>query len=321
MLLSLFFTGFVLLAFPLAQSFAAVLLVTLLWSVVSEAYRPSSLAVIMDLTTPDQRKAAYAVHRLAINIGMSFGPAIGGFIVLVSYPMLFYVNGLTSILSGLVFVLLPWRIIQKKTEPSASMAIDKSSADTTSPFTDATLLYFLMALLPAIIVFFQHSSSMSLFLVNDLQLPESAYGILFTINTGLIIFLEVSMNLAMADWPHRKALALGTFLMAAGFGSMAFATDMITSALTVVIWTFGEMILLPTAAAYMGQIAPPARRGEYMGYYQMSFGIAFIIGPWIGLQLYENYSGQILWMVMFLIGILSTMMMLRLRENKEQNPY
>ncbi len=314
MLLSLFLTGFVLMAFPFAQDFAVVLLVTVVWSVVSEAYRPSSLAVIMDLSSPEQRKAAYAVHRLAINIGMSFGPAVGGFLVLVSYPMLFYVNGLTSIISGLVFVLLPWRVVERPDVKASGSEPEETGK--ANPFTDTKLIYFLLAMLPAIIVFFQHSSSMSLFLVNDLHLPESAYGILFTINTGLIIFIEVSLNLAMASWRHRTALALGTFLVAAGFGAMALASDMLTAAITVVIWTFGEMIMLPTAAAYMGQIAPPERRGEYMGYYQMSFGIAFIIGPWIGLQVYEHYSGQTLWVVMFLIGLLSSMMMWRLKEHE-----
>lgn len=122
------------------------------------------------------------------------------------------------------------------------------------------------------------------------------------------------MNIAMAHWTHRRALTLGTFLIAAGFGAMALADGMLTAALTVVIWTFGEMITLPAAAAYMGQIAPPARRGEYMGLYQMTFGLAFIIGPWLGLQLYDHFNAHILWGAMFGIGLIGTLMMGRLRE-------
>ena len=317
MLLSLFLTGIVLLLFPLVTDFIFVMVIAMIWSVVSEAYRPSSLAVIMDLTVPEQRKAAYALHRLAINIGMSFGPAIGGFLVLVSYPMLFIVNGATTLVSGLVFLLLPWHVTE---HPSAEKD-EQRSLDSIEPkisaFKDRTMIYFLAAMLPSIIVFFQHSSSMSLFLVNDLLLPESAYGILFTVNTGLIILIEVAMNIAMAHWPHRRALALGTFLIAAGFGGMALAEGMWSVALTVVIWTFGEMITLPTAAAYMGQVAPPARRGEYMGLYQMMFGLAFITGPWLGLQLYEHFNASVLWTSMFGIGLIGTLMMMRLREKPE----
>lgn len=309
MLLSLFLTGIVLLIFPLAIDFWVVLIIAMIWSIVSEAYRPSSLAVIMDLSSPEQRKAAYALHRLAINIGMSFGPALGGFLVLVSYPMLFIVNGATTLLAGLVFLLLPWHVQEHRQEPTENI----SAEPMISAFKDRAMIYFLIAMLPVIIVFFQHSSSMSLFLVNDLRLPESAYGILFTVNTGLIILIEVAMNIAMAHWTHRRALTLGTFLIAAGFGAMALADGMLTVALTVVIWTFGEMITLPAAAAYMGQIAPPARRGEYMGLYQMMFGLAFIVGPWLGLQLYDHFGGHVLWAAMFGIGLVGTLMMGRLR--------
>lgn len=316
MLLSLFLSGIVLLAYPLATGFWMVFLATMIWSVVSEAYRPSSLAVIMDLTSPEQRKAAYALHRLAINIGMSFGPAIGGFLVLVSYPMLFIVNGATALISGLVFILLPWRVQEHPSVPAIKKSVSDPAEPKVSAFKDRAMIYFLAAMLPVIIVFFQHSSSMSLFLVNDLLLPESAYGILFTVNTGLIILIEVAMNLAMAHWSHRRALTLGTFLIAAGFGSMALANGMMSVALTVVIWTFGEMITLPTAAAYMGQIAPPARRGEYMGLYQMMFGLAFIAGPWLGLQLYEHFNARVLWLTMLGIGLIGTLMMMRLNENR-----
>lgn len=314
MLLSLFLTGVVLVSYPLVANFLYVLIVTVIWAMVSEAFRPSSLAVIMDLSLPEQRKAAYALQRLAINIGMSFGPAIGGFLVLVSYPMLFVVNGLTSLLSGIVFLMLPWRVQEQPAEHAHDGDLKNTIAQRVSAFRDVKLIYFLGAMLPVIIVFFQHASSMSLFLVNDLLLPESAYGILFTVNTGLIILIEVAMNIAMAHWPHGRALALGTLLIAAGFGTMAFANGLAAVMGTVIIWTFGEMITLPTAAAYMGHIAPPSRRGEYMGLYQMTFGLAFIVGPWLGLQLYEHFNAQILWGTMFGIGLISAMMMWRLRE-------
>jgi len=35
------------------------------------------------------------------------------------------------------------------------------------------------------------------------------------------------------------------------------------------------MIFFPTTAAYTSEIAPADRRGEYMGYYQMTFSFAF----------------------------------------------
>jgi len=53
---------------------------------------------------PEQRKQAFALSRLAVNLGMSVGPAIGGFLALYSFRFLFFADGVTSILAGLVLM-------------------------------------------------------------------------------------------------------------------------------------------------------------------------------------------------------------------------
>ena len=66
---------------------------TIALAVTSEAFRPASLSVLTDLVPPEQRKAAFAANRLAINLGMSVGPAVGGYLAEISFPAIFRVNG------------------------------------------------------------------------------------------------------------------------------------------------------------------------------------------------------------------------------------
>jgi hypothetical protein len=77
--------------------------------------------------------------------------------------------------------------------------------------------------LPVTIVFFQHISSMPLFVVRDLGLSAANFGLLFSLNCLLIVVLEVPLNAVTAHWSHRRTLALGAVLSGAGFGAMAFA--------------------------------------------------------------------------------------------------
>ncbi|HEU5248371.1 MAG TPA: MFS transporter, partial [Thermoanaerobaculia bacterium] len=93
---SLFLTGVILLVFPFARTHAAVVAMTLALSLAAEAFRPASLAVVADLVKPPQRKPAFALTRLAINLGMSIGPALGGFLATVSFRSLFLVNGASA---------------------------------------------------------------------------------------------------------------------------------------------------------------------------------------------------------------------------------
>jgi MFS family permease len=328
---SLFLTGFLLLLFPLAKSYSAILLMTFAFAVLNESVRPASLSMVSDLVGPAQRKSAFALSRLAANLGMSVGPAIGGILALYSFRWLFLVDGTTSLLAGTVLALAPMRHLgrQKTHEPEWADATDlgrEIEADSSAPlvalhpatdlraFRNPRMLYFLAALIPVQLVFFQFTSTLPLFLVRYLYFPESVYGTIFTVNTLLIVVLEVPLNTAMAHWTRRQTLMLGAFLYAVGFGSYALVgivpfgkTAGVFAA--VVLWTFGEMILMPGSAAYAAEIAPPGRRGEYMGMYTMSFNIAFAVGPWLGASILGKWGASTVWGAAFVSGCVSTLMM------------
>ena len=105
---SLLVSGLVLFFLPLARGLSSVLAATFLWSVVSEGVRPASFTLLSQVVPPAQRKPAFALLRLAVNLGMSIGPALGGVLATVSFPALFWVDGATSVAAGLVLVLVPW---------------------------------------------------------------------------------------------------------------------------------------------------------------------------------------------------------------------
>jgi len=315
MIASLLLSGVMVIVLLTAKSFVTILLLTFVWSVISEAFRPASLVTITELVSPEQRKTAFAVNRLAINLGMSIGPALGGFLILFSYPLLFIIDGVTSIIAGLILILVPWQPArQYHTHREQQSGEVPPPARPSGVLSDRSLVYFLVVMIPVVIVFFQHEGAMPLYLVNNLYLSESAYGLLFTVNTALIIPLEVPLNIRMTHWSHRRALALGAFLSGLGFGATGLATGSFTVAITVVIWTFGEMILLPGAANYMADIAPADRRGVYMGLFQMMFSFAFAVSGWIGTSMLENFGGSVLWASTFIAGCVSTLLLWRVKQ-------
>jgi len=126
----------------------------------------------------------------------------------------------------------------------------------------------------------------------------------------------------MARWSHRSTLTLGALLYAIGFGAFAFVTRPEQIFAAVIVWTFGEMILLPGSSAYAAEIAPPGRRGEYMGLYTMSFSIAFSLGPFLGAELLQRWGPHGLWGAAFVSGCISTLMMSRIgsKESKRAEP-
>lgn len=334
MKLSLLLSGLLLFVFPFANHLTGILTITAVWAIANEAFRPPSMSLIGDLAGPAQRKAAFALCRLAINLGMSIGPVIGGFLAMRSFKLLFYFDGATTLLAALLLAVLPWRIKMQADRPGANLRestqspTSESVSAVESPLSYSSVLknrrfiYFLIAMIPVELVFFQPMAAMPLFLVRDLHFTEAGYGMLFAVNTLIIILVEVPLNMAMSKWSHRHALALGAFLVGAGFGALVFVDGVFGAVATVVIWTFGEMIILPASATYVSDIAPPAQSGAYMGLYTMGFSLAFAIGPWLGTQIMETFGPSAVWLGTFACGCITAIMMwcLRSRETGDQKP-
>jgi len=308
---SLFCTGSFLFLYSFITNYFLFLSLTFVWAILSEAFRPASMSFISSEITSDRRKTAFALQRLAINLGMSIGPVIGGILSTINFHLLFYVDGFTSLAAATFLVFSPL-----KTHASAESLIDEKIIiqKRVTVFRDRRLLYFLLALIPVEMVFFQHIGALPLFIVSDLGFSTAVFGLLTTVNTVLIIFIEVPLNDSMRNWDDRKSLALGALLCGIGFGLMAFTNTIPPIVLLIVIWTFGEMIFFPSSGEYVAKIAPEKQRGEYMGYFQMSFSFAFMVGPWLGAEVLEQFGSFYLWLGCFMFGLISVVLMLRMKK-------
>jgi MFS family permease len=163
-------------------------------------------------------------------------------------------------------------------------------------------------MLPIELVFFQSLAAMPLFLVRDFGMTEAGFGVLLAVNTVIIILVEVPLNTAMADWDHRYSISLGALLVGAGFGALVFVTNIPIAVATVVIWTFGEMILLPASSAFVSDISPRVQSGAYMGLYTMGFSVALAVGPWLGSTILDRYGPTAVWMGTFVCGCITALM-------------
>src|SRR5215471_7136792 len=303
---SLGLSGVILLVFPLAHNVALIFALTFLWAVVADAARPATMSALTSSAQPAQRKAAIALNRLAINLGMSVGPAIGGFLAQASFPLLFVVDGVTSLAAMTLLSALLWA----RRSSGAPAPIDhpeRSAVFSGNPVVwrdRAALTLFAISLIMNV-VFSQHQGAMPLYLVRDLHYRESFYGGLFVLNTLIIVAIEVPLNVSMAHWPARPAIALATVLIAVGYGALAFAQTPLPIAFTVVLWTFGEMIFFPTSTAYVAHLAPPGRTGEYMGAFASTFSLALIVGPWLGATLLDRIGAPATWATMLTIGLVA----------------
>jgi MFS family permease len=270
------------------------------WAVFAEGVRPASVALLTDSVPPERKRSAISLYRTAVNLGGSVGPALGGLLAAVSYVWIFAVDAITAILAAIFFAAtsrtLPPHVPQP--ERRAGFAV-----------RDRRLWLYLIGLFPVMLVFFQHISTMPLFMVRTLGLKPSVYGFVFTLNTVIVLTLEIPLSASTARWPYRASLTLGAFLIATGFGALWLCEGAWSVAATVVVWTFGEMLFLPTVAAYLTDLAPPGASGEYVGMYWAMMSVAMMLAPSIGASVLQHFGPAVLWNGAWAVGLLSAAML------------
>ena len=149
----------------------------------------------------------------------------------------------------------------------------------------------------------QHSSTFPL-AVQDAGLSLAVYGTLAAFNGILIVVIELPLTTVTRRFPARPVIALGFLLEGLGFALTGFAETAIAFAVTVSIWTLGEIVGSPVSAAYVADLAPERLRGRYMGAWSFSWGIGLVLGPLLGTALYA-WQPAALWLICFVLGALA----------------
>jgi MFS family permease len=296
--LSMFSGATTMLLLSQAHTFHMIVVVAALVGMTNEFYRPASSALLADLVPAGQRVTAYSAYRLAFNAGWAFGPATAGFLSEKSYLWLFVGEALTSVLFGLV----AWAALPHGLRASKSHENGWSTALTTLR-NDKRFLRVLAASFFIAFVFMQMGSTFGLFVTRNGH-PESTYGAILSLNGVLVVCFELYLTTFTQRFRARRVMAFGYCLIGFGFAFNAFAHSTAALALSMIVFTFGEMCSMPTASAYVADLAPIQLRGRYMGVMGFTWALAVICGPALGMNLL-NFNPTVLWLSCGAMGVLA----------------
>jgi MFS family permease len=295
--LSMFSGAAAMLCLSQARTLTGFALCASLAGLTCELYRPASSALLADLVPAGQRVTAFAAYRMAFNAGWAFGPAVAGLLAKKSFLYLFVGDAATSVLYGLVaFFALPAGL--------RGIRASGSLLDTFRLLRDNRRFRQLAgAALLIGLVFVQAFSTMSLE-VTQAGFSTAIYGMVASLNGGLVVLCELPLTTITKRFPTRSVIALGYIFIALGFGSNALQRTIPLLVLTTILFTFGEMISMPVASAYVADLAPADQRGLYMGTYGLVWSVASIFGPSLGMFLF-SVNHVALWLTCLVLGLVA----------------
>ena len=292
---SMFGVAVAMVALSQAHSLVPLMLLSAAAGMTGELYRPATGALLADVVPSHRRVAAFGMYRLAINAGFAAGTAAAGFMAERSFTLLFLVDGATSAIYGFVVLFFLPKTTRGETvyEPGSIRVIAR----------DRRFAILCLSSLIAAFVYFQMEAGLPLY-IRDNGLSYSAVGLLLALNGAACLVLELPIISITQRRSFRPAIALGILLTGIGFFLTQFAHSMWPLALTVIVWTLGEVISAPVSSAYVADLAPPAMRGRYTGTHGMTFSLAFILAPALGGWLY-SIGPEVLFTICGILGVVA----------------
>lgn len=255
-------------------------------------YWPATEAVVADLTPDGKRREAYAVTRLADNIGMGLGIVFGGALIGTTgaYRALFVIDAVSFV----VFFAVVYFAIAETYRPVEKRLGASLQNNWATALRDRRLLVYVLVNIIFTTYISQLHSTLPLYFKNFVPLGDSAKGFaettisaLFTWHLALAILCQLPIARALKRLSHPKALTFSALMWAVGF-SLIWVTGIASvgqlgwAILGLAVFAIATVSYTPSASALITDLAPESQRGVYFSINSLCWAAGYFIGPPLG---------------------------------------
>lgn len=305
---SLLLTGMLFIGLQFVHSILGFCIGIFLVMLVADTFRPAMFVALNAYSKPENKTRSVTLIRLAINLGFSAGPAIGGLIITgIGYHGLFWIDGVTCLLATL--------LLKKVLHPKKAKVLDEiATKNPISIFSDKVFWIFFVGMFIFGFIFLQYFSTIPLYYKDICELSEFEIGLLMGMNGFLIFLLEMPLIkwLETTKISPVKLIFFGILLTGVSFLILNSGGYIGILIVGMLLMTIGEMIAFPFSNAFVISRAKKGKQGEYMAYYSIAFSIAHIFGHNSGMQLINTYGYGITWNIMTLLAVVGMFVFLLL---------
>nr|BFE67598.1 MFS transporter [Actinoplanes digitatis] len=285
----------------LAQGFWQILLGALLLGAFAEGVRPAFQAMMVDVVPDSDRVRAYSLNYWAVNLGFASAAVLASLAAQFDYLLLFLVDAGTTLVTAIISLIFLAETRPHRAPPAAGPRRGGPGLGTI--FRDRTFMTFVALNFFIVLVIMQHLSAMPIAMSAD-GLSPATFGWVIAINGLMIVAGQLFVPKLIDGHDRSRVLALSTLIIGVGFGVNAFAGTAALYAVSVVIWTVGEMLQSPSNSALIAELSPAQLRGRYQGVNSLSWSAGAALAPIVGGFVQQHLGGTVLWLGCAAIGVL-----------------
>ncbi|WP_312083233.1 MFS transporter [Epilithonimonas hominis] len=299
---SLFLSAPIFIIMPFFSSVEMMALLIFLQSAISDTFRPANSVAITKYARPENLTKAFSLNRMAINLGFSIGPALGGILSGISYNFLFIVNGIGAVIAGVIYVIFfrkRNKIFRKKKKSETTEVVKKIGK---SPYKDYPFLLYSFLCAVFAVCFFQFFNTIPLFYKDVAKLDQSTIGFILGYSGFIIVLLEMPLvSLAERVLKIPQILSIGIIMSGVSYLLLLFGSNIPLLLLSMSILSIAEIWVLPFMSTVTALRAERGNKGAYMGLNGIAFSFSFIFTPFLGTYVVSHFGFDSLWIGSFAI--------------------
>lgn len=290
-----------------AETYPQFVILMILVGLSNPLYQVGADAMLADIIPSEKRTDAYAVSRIANNAAFALGPAVGGFLAATSYNLAFYGAAAGYLIYSLLLFFLAHETLEKHKGPPNQLESRQVQGQDgyANVFRDKGFVLFVAMMSIGLIAPSILWILMPVYAKINFGIPENLYGWIPTTNALMCVLVQYPVTQITRKYKTLPVTAIGMLTYAMGVGSVALMSGFNGFWLSMVILTFGELIVVPTASKYVADVAPANLRGRYMGVYWLGWGLARTLAPLIGGFLNDAIAPRAIWVGGLVIGLIS----------------
>jgi MFS family permease len=247
---------------------------------------PSISVLLTNLTPPNKRHTAFALQRVALNLGIGLGGLTGGLIVSTadpsSFTVLFVVDALTYVAMVFVLPLVP--------EPELEEALDvERHLGYRTVVKDRVLLSMLGLNVVFIAAGYAPLELLPVFAKNHNGVSERWIGLIFFFDTMALVVAQLPVARLVEGRSRMRMLAVVPSSFAVCWLIVLAGAAWLDGTAAAIVFVFAASLFGlascfhgPTQAALVADLAHPSLRGRYMALSSMSWEVGFVVGPAVG---------------------------------------
>jgi MFS family permease len=303
MVISLAANAFVFSLYTLTTDTVLLFILSIVGGIAASFFEPASKALIADISPAEQRLRIFSMRYMAINLGFAFGPPIGAFLGLAGGVLPFFITAGVYFLYGIGLTLLLRKFSPAKNSSDVKDKISISAAGKVLR-SDMALLFLIIGGTLSITANGEMSVCLSQYLKENFTEGIKLFSILMSVN-AVSVFIFQTFQLKLADkLSPLAAITFGSLLFAAGLAGFAISSSWVSFIFSMIIFTAGEVLVVPAEYVLLDRITPEGMRGTYYGA-QSFTNLGNFLGPWAGGLLLSHYGGPLMFGVMSVLTMIS----------------